>query len=44
MNGDEKSLHRKNAAEWLMVMAVAPFVLLLRSCDFVASRLRGRKT
>jgi hypothetical protein len=34
-------LHRNNAAEWLMLLAIAPFVLLLRAFAFASSRLRG---
>jgi hypothetical protein len=37
----EPSLHRNNAAEWVMWLAVAPFVLLLRVISFASSRLRG---
>ena len=33
--------HRKNAAEWVMWVAAAPIVLLLRAFSFAASRLRG---
>ena len=37
----EKNLHRNNAAEWAMWLAVAPLVLLLRLMSFASSRLRG---
>jgi hypothetical protein len=33
--------HRKNAAEWVMWLAAAPVVLLLRAITFATSRLRG---
>jgi hypothetical protein len=37
----EPNLHRNNAAEWLMLIVIAPLVLCLRVISFASSRLRG---
>jgi hypothetical protein len=37
----ERNLHRNNAAEWLMVIAIAPVVFLIRVISIASSRLRG---
>ena len=37
----EPSLHRKNAAEWVMYAALYPAYVVLRVFSFVSSRLRG---
>jgi hypothetical protein len=36
------SIHRNNAAEWIMLIAIAPAVLLARMWVVVASKLRRR--
>lgn len=38
---NDLSLHRKNAAEWLIYAALYPFYLLVRVFSFVSGRLRG---
>jgi hypothetical protein len=37
----QQNLHRNNAAEWAMSIAIAPIVLLLRVISFACSRRRG---
>jgi hypothetical protein len=35
------NLHRNNAAEWVMVVTIAPLVWLMRGIGFLSARLRG---